>query len=181
MQWHSGDSNKVRFETYLPLAGYTGRFQGVGGGGIVAGVSGAELAVPAEQGFAAVTTDAGRANATVADDTWAGDEQILLNFVYLSVHAMTIVGKALAGQFYGRPMDYAYWSGCSNVGRQGYGDAQRYPYHYDGIIANAASISWDRFLVTDIHPYLWRLRPTISRQHASGRPSRLHPSPHAMS
>ncbi|KAL2843351.1 Tannase/feruloyl esterase [Aspergillus pseudoustus] len=158
---HGGANDKVRIETYLPLVGYTGRFQGVGGGGMVAGVSGAELAVPARQGFAAVTTDAGRPNATVADDTWAGNDQLLINFAYLSVHEMTVVGKALAEQLYGRPVDYAYWSGCSNGGRQGYEEAQRYPEDYDGILANAPGICWDRFLVTDVHPYLVEVEADI--------------------
>ncbi|KAJ0419558.1 tannase and feruloyl esterase-domain-containing protein [Aspergillus carlsbadensis] len=151
---HGHAADKVRIATYLPLVGYNGRFRGLGGGGMVAAASGAELAAAAAQGFAAGATDAGRANATVADDTWGGDEQLLVNFAYLSVHEMTVVGKALAGQFYGRPVDYAYWSGCSNGGRQGYEEAQRYPEDYDGILANAPGISWDRFLVTDVHPYL---------------------------
>jgi feruloyl esterase len=57
--------------------------------------------------------------------SWAGNEQLLRNFAHLSIHEMTVVGKASHEQFYGTPAKYAHWNGCSTGGRQGYMDAQR--------------------------------------------------------
>ncbi|KAL2686962.1 hypothetical protein Neosp_004509 [[Neocosmospora] mangrovei] len=151
---HGDAADKVRIQTYLPLKEYKGRFQGLGGGGMVAGNFDEALSGPAGQGFATGSTDAGRPNAKIADDTWAGDDQLLRNFAYLSVHEMTVVGKSLAAQFYGQPVDYSYWNGCSNGGRQGYEEVQRYPGDYDGVLANAPGVNWDRFLVADLFPYL---------------------------
>ncbi|KAF3000544.1 hypothetical protein E8E14_001018 [Neopestalotiopsis sp. 37M] len=121
---------------------------------MVAGYFDGSLANAAAQGFAVGSADAGRPNATIADDTWAGDDQLLRNFAYLSIHEMTVVGKSLVEQFYGNPVTYAYYQGCSNGGRQGYEEAQRYPDDYQGILANAPGISWDRWLVADMFPYL---------------------------
>lgn len=151
---HGDAADAVRVQIYLPLSGYTGRFQGLGGGGMVAGYFDDYLADAAAHGFVAGSTDAGRPNATIADDTWAGNAQLLRNFAYLSIHEMTVVGKNLAEQFYGSPVTYAYYQGCSNGGRQGYEEAQRYPDDYQGILANAPGISWDRWLVADMFPYL---------------------------
>ncbi|KAI1374930.1 feruloyl esterase B [Hypoxylon crocopeplum] len=158
---HGTAADTVRIQTYLPLHNYTGRFQGLGGGGMVAGVFDEALALTAGQGYAVGSTDAGRANATMTDATWAGNEQLLINFAYLSVHEMTVVGKALAAQFYGVPVEYSYWNGCSNGGRQGYEEAQRYPGDYDGVLANAPGINWDRFLVADLHPFLVEVKNNV--------------------
>ncbi|KAM5343610.1 hypothetical protein ACJ41O_012147 [Fusarium nematophilum] len=151
---HGDAGDRVRIQTYLPLKGYTGRFQGLGGGGMVAGRFDDHLSKPASQGFAAGSTDAGRPNATASDDTWAGDEQLLRNFAYLSVHEMTVVGKSLAAQFYGQPVEFSYWNGCSTGGRQGYEEVQSYPNDYNGVLAIAPAISMDRFSVADLYPYL---------------------------
>ncbi|KAI0159982.1 feruloyl esterase B [Hypoxylon sp. FL1284] len=151
---HEKGGDDVRVQTYLPLHGYTGRFQGLGGAAMIAGYFDDYLADSAKAGFVTGSTDAGRWNATETDDTWAGDDQLMINFAYLSVHELALVGKALAKQFYGQPVEHAYWNGCSNGGRQGYEAAQRYPYDFDGIMANSPGINWDRFLVADLFPYL---------------------------
>lgn len=116
----------------------------------MAGFFDENLSATAGSGFATGSTDAGRANVTQFDDSWSGNDQLTINFAYLSVHEMTVVGKALAEDFYGHPVEYSYWNGCSNGGRQGYVAAQRYPNDYDGIMANSPGINWDRFLVADI-------------------------------
>jgi hypothetical protein len=53
------------------------------------------------------------------------------------VHVTATTAKTIAGIFYAEPVQYAYWNSCSNGGRQGLLEAQRYPDDFDGIIANA--------------------------------------------
>jgi feruloyl esterase len=55
-----------------------------------------------------------------------GHPEKLIDFGYISVHAMTVVAKALIAAFY---------EGCSSGGGQALMEAQRYPKDYDGIVA----------------------------------------------
>jgi len=47
--------------------------------------------------------------------------------------------QALAKGFYGSPVQYSYFEGCSNGGRQALMMAQNYPQLFDGIVAGAPS------------------------------------------
>jgi feruloyl esterase len=48
-----------------------------------------------------------------------------------------VTAKAVARAYYEQPVARAYWNSCSNGGRQGLIEAQRYPDDFDGIVANA--------------------------------------------
>jgi hypothetical protein len=67
------------------------------------------------------------------------------DFATRSLHLMAVVGKQLVKQFYGKDADYSYWNGCSTGGRQGLRMAQDNPEDYNGILAGAPAIHWDRF------------------------------------
>src|SRR6185369_14815703 len=66
-------------------------------------------------------------------------------FANRSEHLMAVLGKQLVNAFYGQGPVYSYWNGCSTGGRQGLRMAQDYPADYDGILAGAPAIHWDRF------------------------------------
>ncbi len=74
------------------------------------------------------------------------------DFAYRSLHEMTVKAKALIEVFYGRAPQYSYWNGCSTGGRQGLMEAQRFPDDYDGILAGAPAINWDRFIPAELWP-----------------------------
>jgi hypothetical protein len=154
----AGDS--VNIDVWLPVDGWNGRFQGVGGGGYSGG-SPQSLAAPVRQGFAAGSTDTGHPGASGA---FALDANGRLNWplirdnAYLGAHDMTVVGKGITAAFYGQPARYAYWNGCSTGGRQGLSEAQRYPDDYDGILSAAPAINWSRFINAEFWPELVMLR-----------------------
>ncbi len=150
---HGTANDKVKITTWLPAAvGWNGRFQGIGGGGMITGNENA-LGPAVAAGYAAGTTDAGLPN-SADGSAWAGDAQLVTNYGYLAVHEMTVVGKAVAAQYYGRAVRRAYWNGCSTGGRQGHMEAQRYPADYDGIYAAAPAIAMDRFHVAMLWPFV---------------------------
>ena len=107
-----------------------------GGGGFVGTVQNqAQFVVNA--GYATAGTDTGHSGATV-DAAWALDnEERKINFGYLAVHRTAETSKAILRSYYGSPETRAYFSGCSNGGRQALMEAQRYPDDFDGIVAGA--------------------------------------------
>ncbi|KAI1082443.1 feruloyl esterase B [Whalleya microplaca] len=150
---HTNSTDRVNIITWLPARRWNGRFLGTGGSGFTAGGSPTALLTPVAEGYAAGTTDAGLP-ISFDGTAFANDTQLVTNFAHLSIHEMTVVGKALSEQFYGTPVKYAYWSGCSTGGRQGYMEAQRYPEDYQGVYAASPAINWDRFHVAMLWPYI---------------------------
>jgi feruloyl esterase len=72
------------------------------------------------------------------------------DFAYRSGPLMAQLGRRLVRAFYGKEPAYSYWNGCSMGGRQGLRPAQDFPADYDGILAGAPAIHWDRFQAAQI-------------------------------
>jgi hypothetical protein len=149
---HPPAGDHVKVFIGLPMKGWNGRFEGVGGGGFSGG-SPAGVRQPLASGYAAGSTDTGHEGAS---GSFALDASGHLNWplirdnAYLGVHEMTVTGKALATAFYGTPPPRAYFNGCSTGGRQGLSEAQRYPADYDGILAGAPAINWPKLHVEQL-------------------------------
>ncbi|MGV9367678.1 tannase/feruloyl esterase family alpha/beta hydrolase [Amycolatopsis sp. NPDC003731] len=151
---HTG-ADHVKVAVALPDTGWNGRLQALGGSAYAAGNFDA-LPQAAQAGYAAVTTDAG-VSLDGLDTSWAlkggrVDQTLLTNFATRSVHEEAVIGKAVTQRYYQRPISYAYWTGCSTGGRQGYSEAQDYPKDFDGILANAPAVDWTRFAVATLWP-----------------------------
>src|SRR5438876_51297 len=71
-----------------------------------------------------------------------GHPEKLVDFGYRAVHEMTVTSKALIAVFYGRAAGFSYWNSCSNGGRQGLMEAQRFPADFDGIVAGSPAANW---------------------------------------
>ena len=144
----------------LPMEGvWNGRWQSVGGGGYAGAAVAPNPAVAA--GYAAATTDTGHSgfggNFGMLEPG-KPNEQLQIDFAYRSEHLMAVIGKQLVEAFYGRAPQYSYWNGCSTGGRQGLRMAQDYPDDYDGILAGAPAIHWDRFQAGHIWHQVVQLR-----------------------
>ncbi len=151
----------------LPMDGaWNRRWQSVGGG-VYAGAA----AIPAEalsEGYAAATTDTGHSGNPLDGrfgmlEPGKPNVELQQDFASRSLHLMALVGKQLVQQFYGTQPRYSYWNGCSTGGRQGLRMAQDHPDDYDGILAGAPAIHWDRFQAA----MLW---PAVVQQRHNGGP-----------
>jgi tannase len=72
-------------------------------------------------------------------------------FGYQALGEMTIVGKPLTRGFYGLSEDakiYTYYEGCSDGGREGMSQIQRWGKEYDGVITGAPAF---RFAQQQVH------------------------------
>lgn len=140
----------------LPMNGaWNGRWESVGGGVFVGSVSVPAQAIAA--GYAAAATDTGHTGGRPGvpipplDGSFGmlkpGTPNTTLqkDFAYRSEHLMAVIGKQLVQAFYGKPPQFSYWNGCSTGGRQGLRMVQDYPKDYDGVLAGAPAIHWDRF------------------------------------
>ncbi|KAL0933942.1 feruloyl esterase b precursor [Colletotrichum truncatum] len=160
---HPGQEDTLGVETWLPFNNWNGRIQSVGGGGWIAGrffLSYQAMTGAVAEGYVTSSIDAGlqdRAGQTAfVPDEWAmvseGNVDLykLQNFGSVALHDQSIIVKALTESFYGQKHEYAYWSGCSQGGRQGLMLAQRFPDAYDGIAAAAPAIYWNEFFSASI-------------------------------
>ena len=133
---------EVAFEVNLPAA-WNGRFYMLGNGGL-AGQGpddprrAAERADALTHGFAIATTNTGHDSVEEPGGTFVlSNPQKAIDYAYRAVHITATTAKTVANRYYGEPVAYAYWNSCSNGGRQGMLEAQRYPADFDGIVAAA--------------------------------------------
>jgi feruloyl esterase len=144
--------NQVNFRLGLPTAwNHKFYFQGVGGFGGTIGSLNAGLA----RGYASASTDTGHQGAST-DASWAfGDENRgkEIDYGHRGTHVTPVAAKRITHAYYGKPPRHAYFSGCSNGGRQALMEAQRYPDDFDGIIAGDPSFGVTRGTPSRIWQY----------------------------
>lgn len=146
---HPPMGDKVRIWAAIPLANWNGRFLGTGGGGFSGGNPGS-LLQPLALGYATAATDTGHEGGSgsfALDVNGHLNWQLIRDNAHVGIHEMTVTGKALTEALYGSPPKYSYFNGCSTGGRQGLMEAQRYPGDYNGIVAGAPAINWQK-----LHP-----------------------------
>jgi len=128
----------IKIEVWLPTSGWNGKYQGVGNGGWAGTISYPALAKAVADGYAAASTDTGHVGPTAAFAV--GHPEKLVDFGYRAIHEMTVQAKTITEKFYGRPTSAAIFNGCSQGGRQGITEAERFPSDYDAIVAGAPGI-----------------------------------------
>ena len=90
----------IKFELWLPVTGWNGKYQQVGNGGWAGSVPVGSLAEPLRRGFATAGTDDGH---TGGNAEWAiGHPEKLADFGFRAVHETRVQSAPILQAFYGR-------------------------------------------------------------------------------
>ncbi len=149
-----GQAYAIHFHLRLPV-NWNHRFVFQGGGGTDGDIGNALGLLPGGKpallmGYAVVSQDAGHDNATNSDAAKNGqaafgfDPQARLDYGRTSLKKVADTAKEIVKAFYGEPIDYSYFLGCSKGGQEGMVFAQDYPEEFNGIVAAAPGFALPR-------------------------------------
>jgi hypothetical protein len=143
---------EIAFEVSLP-ARWNGRFYMIGNGGH----AGESLEDPSRTsqrdaalqfGFAVAQTNTGHDTRKEPGASFVlSNPQKAVDYAYRAVHLTATTAKDIVKDYYDKPVSRAYWNSCSNGGRQGLIEAQRFPDDFDGIVANAPWLDQTGFTI----------------------------------
>jgi feruloyl esterase len=143
---------EIAFEVNLPTP-WNGRLYMIGNGGH----AGEELdnagrvaqrRQALENGFAMAQTNTGHYASREPSATFVlSNPQKAVDYAHRAIHLTAVTAKEVARRYYAQPVNKAYWNSCSNGGRQGLIEAQRYPEDFDGIVANAPWVDQTGFTI----------------------------------
>jgi TonB family protein len=146
--------SEIKMEVWLPLAAWNGKYRGQGNGGFAGYIDYPGMSRALSAGFASASTDTGHSGSPI-DSHWAlGHPDKIVDFGWRAIHEMTLKAKSIIQAFYGDAPKKSYFSACSNGGRQGLMEAQRFPEDYDGIIAGAPANYWTKVFAT----FIWDIQ-----------------------
>lgn len=152
---HPGWNDTIHVYIWLPLTGWNGKLQAVGGGGYNVGLGALYMTQAVAGGYVAIETDGGHSTdmfQAVDPHHWAltspGNVNLYLleNYASKALLDLPIVGKAILTQYFGQSPSYSYFRGCSGGGRQAHMIAERFPEAFDGILASAPALNIENFL-----------------------------------
>ena len=142
----------IRFHMRLPSQ-WNGKFFFEGGGGTngnigaaLGNLQGSQRTNALSLGYAVVSQDSGHDNNVNNDPNLNGastfffDSQARLDYGYNSYDQVTQMAKSLIKAYYGRVPEKSYFVGCSEGGREGLMMTQKFPEHFDGVLACAPGI-----------------------------------------
>src|SRR5215469_15824432 len=143
---------EIAFEVSLP-AKWNGRFYMIGNGGH----AGESLDEPGrvtqrnqalQLGFAFAQTNTGHDARKEPSGTFVlNNPQKAIDYAWRAVHLTAVTTQKITKAYYGTPISKSYWNSCSNGGRQGLIEAQRFPDDFDGIIANSPWVNQTGFTI----------------------------------
>lgn len=143
---------EVAFEVNLP-AQWNGRLYMIGNGGHAGEAPddpgrAAQRGQALGHGFVMASTNTGHYARGEPSATFVlSNPQKAIDYAYRAVHLTAVAAKSIASRYYGNDVAYSYWNSCSNGGRQGLLEAQRYPTDFDGIVANAPWVDQTGFTI----------------------------------
>ena len=142
---------EIAFEVNLPDR-WNRRFYMTGNGGLagqaVDAMNNADRTAGLSNGFVHAMTNTGHdAGKEPSGSFVLSNPQKAIDYAYRAVHVTADLAKKIAKDYYSQPVQFSYWNSCSNGGRQGLLEAQRYPDDFDGIVANAPWVDQTGFAV----------------------------------
>lgn len=143
---------EIGFEVNLPMQ-WNGRFYMIGNGGHAGegpddSRRAAQRSEALKLGFVIATTNTGHdARKEPGASFVLTNPQKAIDYAYRAVHLTATTAKDITKEFYAKPVAHSYWNSCSNGGRQGLIEAQRYPADFDGIVANAPWVDQTGFTI----------------------------------
>ncbi len=143
---------EIAFEVSLP-ANWNGRFYMIGNGGFAGDALDnpgrvAQRNEALKLGFAFAQTNTGHDARKEPGATFVlSNPEKAIDYAYRAVHLTAKTAKDITKEYYGKSISRAYWDSCSNGGRQGLIEAERYPDDFDGVIANSPWVDQTGFAV----------------------------------
>ncbi|QFZ84745.1 tannase/feruloyl esterase family alpha/beta hydrolase [Variovorax paradoxus] len=130
----------INFEVWVPTSTWNRKYLSSSEGGFAGALTYASMASHLKRGYATAGTDTGH---SAREAYWMVDHpERVTDYGYRGKHLQTVAAKAVAKAIYGQAPDYSYFAGCSNGGRQGRMELQRYPDDYDGYVIGAPANNW---------------------------------------
>jgi hypothetical protein len=147
--------SEIRFELAVPVGeAWNGRYLQVGNGAFAGRIPEADILEGLASGYAVSGTDDGH-QAGPADVSWAlGHPEKVVDFGYRAVKETCDAARAILGVHTGQSPKFSYFTGCSDGGREGLMEAQRYPEDFDGIVVGAPTIATTHVLFG----FAWNVR-----------------------
>ncbi|PMD51411.1 tannase and feruloyl esterase [Hyaloscypha bicolor E] len=151
-----GDSVEVKYAFPSPDA-FENRFYVAGGGGFslssdsTGGIQYGAVGGATSAGYDALNGVSYDEVVLYGNGTINWDATMM--FGYQALGEMTIIGKPLTRAFYGLDTDakvYTYYEGCSDGGREGMSQVQRWGQEYDGVIVGAPAFRFAQQQVTHV-------------------------------
>jgi feruloyl esterase len=142
---------EVAFEVNLPDR-WNQRFYMTGNGGLAGDAldtpTNADRASALTNGFVHARTNTGHDSRKEPSGSFImSNPQKAIDYAYRAVHVTAETAKKIATDYYAKPITFSYWNSCSNGGRQGLLEAQRFPDDFDGIVANAPWVDQTGFMI----------------------------------
>jgi feruloyl esterase len=131
---------KLNFELRLPTDWNSKLHYGGGGGynGAIPPVTVGAL----QKGFAQVSSDSGHQGNVLEASFIQNDPLAAAQFGFLSVPTVMHSAREIVRVYYHRMPRKSYFEGCSNGGREGLIQVQRWPWLFDGVISRAPAYNW---------------------------------------
>jgi len=142
---------EVAFEINLPDR-WNRRFYMTGNGGLAGdaldGPTSPDRTSALNNGFVMARTNTGHdARKEPSGSFILNNPQKAIDYAYRAVHVTAETAKKIATDYYAQPIRFSYWNSCSNGGRQGLLEVQRYPDDFDGVVANAPWVDQTGFTI----------------------------------
>ncbi|PLB47366.1 putative tannase [Aspergillus steynii IBT 23096] len=158
---HPGRDDQVLLGIWMPAPEkFQNRWLSTGGGGYAINSGDSSLPGGVQYGAASGYTDGGfgsfntQVDAVILHANGTLNYEALYMFGYQAHHELSIVGKALTKSFYDTSDSklYAYYQGCSEGGREGWSQVQRFPDEWDGAVIGAPAFRYGQQQVNHLYP-----------------------------